>query len=67
MPSIDDGSVLGTAPAIGNETLFVGINLLLSALVPGLELGAKPLLDIWDALAVEMVEVSSARALAPIL
>jgi hypothetical protein len=49
------------AAAIGHEVLFVGVDLLHYIPIPGLEIAAQTLLRIWDA--VEMVEVSSNRAL----
>jgi abelson tyrosine-protein kinase 1 len=51
------GGVLGTAASIVHEALFVGIDLLKFAPVPGLELAGGILLNIWDA--VQMVEVSA--------
>lgn len=57
------GSVLGTVAAIGHEALFVGVDLVHFVPVPGLEIAARTLLNIWDA--VEMVEVSSSRAFIP--
>jgi hypothetical protein len=50
------GGALGTAASIGHEALFVGVDLLRFAPVPGLELAGSILLNIWDA--VDMVEVS---------
>ena len=59
------GGVLGTAALIGHEALFTGIDLLRFAPVPGLELAAGILLNIWDA--VQMVEVSTRWAPAALL
>lgn len=50
------GGVLGTAASIGHEVLFTGVDLLPFAPVPGLQLVASVLLNIWDAL--DRVEVS---------
>ena len=50
------GGALGVAASIGHEALFVGVDLLRFAPVPGLELAGRTLLNIWDA--VDMVEVS---------
>jgi abelson tyrosine-protein kinase 1 len=57
------GSVLGTVAAIGHEALFIGVDLVHFVPVPGLEIAARTLLNIWDE--VEMVEVSSSRAFVP--
>lgn len=42
-------SVLGTAAAATHEALFLSVNLLDFAPIPGLQAAAKTLLDIWDA------------------
>ncbi|KAI0317882.1 hypothetical protein OF83DRAFT_1171602 [Amylostereum chailletii] len=49
-------SALGTAALIGHEMLFAGVDLLGFVPVPGLEVAARTLLSIWDAL--EMVEMN---------
>ncbi|KAH9061867.1 hypothetical protein EDB87DRAFT_1716172 [Lactarius vividus] len=55
------GGVLGTAARIGHEALFVGVDLLHFAPVPGLELAGGILLNIWDA--VERVEMNRLASL----
>ncbi|KAH9014502.1 hypothetical protein EDB85DRAFT_1876352 [Lactarius pseudohatsudake] len=55
------GGVLGTAARIGHEALFVGVDLLQFAPVPGLELAGGILLNIWDA--VQMVEMNRLASL----
>lgn len=55
------GGVLGTAARIGHEALFVGVDLLHFAPVPGLELAGGILLNIWDA--VQMVEMNRLASL----
>ncbi|KAI9434573.1 hypothetical protein H4582DRAFT_1818451 [Lactarius indigo] len=55
------GGVLGTAASIGHEALFVGVDLLQFAPVPGLKLAGDILLNIWDA--VQMVEMNRLASL----
>ncbi|KAI0270447.1 hypothetical protein BC834DRAFT_922465 [Gloeopeniophorella convolvens] len=55
------GGVLGNAARVGHETLFVGVDLLRFAPVPGLELAGRILLNIWDA--VELVEMNRLASL----
>jgi abelson tyrosine-protein kinase 1 len=47
---------LGTAADITHEALFIGVDLLDLAPVPGLKLAAQLLLNIWDAS--QLVDVS---------
>jgi hypothetical protein len=47
---------LGTAAEIAHEALFLGVDLLDLAPVPGLKLAAQFLLNIWDAS--QLVDVS---------
>ncbi|KAI0049057.1 hypothetical protein FA95DRAFT_1538888 [Auriscalpium vulgare] len=55
------GSVLGTAALAAHEVLFIGVDLLRLAPVPGLEIAGFMLLNIWDAL--EMVEMNRLASL----
>lgn len=56
---------IGTAGCIGHEVLSLGGDLLTFVPVPGLDVAAKLLLSIWDA--IEMVEVGTAFTALPML